>query len=240
MQRFKPIFVFVICVFIAILIALTELFDITYIHIHGNNSMTNEQVLNSLEKENSNIFLFNRFRAMTNLQSNLHVYTSTVTKDYINRQINVNIIERVQIAYIRFAYGSYLRIDRNGFVMSTTDTVEHNAPVITGLNLTSFFLGDYLSAVNSQTLYIISRFAEIFLAYDVDPFLVTVDPTDLNNIRLVYGQIVVNLGDSLNLAEKFRIFLSVTAIPDIYVHRYAGGQLNITNIYRNWTFNLLT
>ena len=223
-----------------VFIGLSSAFYITNINIHGNNNLSNSQIINILEEENSNIFLFNINSALTNLHNNPYVHQATIVKDHINRQINVNIIERTQTGYVRFATDNYLRIDRDGIVMSTTDTIAEHVPVIVGLNFISFTLGEPIHDMNQQVFDIIAEFANIFFAYDIDPFFVTIDPTDLNNIRLIYGNIIVNLGSVSDLAEKFRIFVSISDAPEIYFHKQIGGQLNITNIYRNWTFNILT
>lgn len=248
MTKRKPILISLLAATGLVGLALSPAFNTQVVNViwQGDSTprttgpLTNAWVQMLVEQAHDNIFLFNPGPAQLAMNEHPYVYHAHVQRDYLARVIDVHIVPRQQTAYVQFGTGSYLRIDREGFVMSTTDQLSESLPVVTGLDFTHFTVGSALQTVHDQAFEVIALFADIFVAFELTSDVVTLDPTDVHNIRLGYGNIVVNLGTPTDLAEKVRIFLSVKDIPEIYFHKSIGGQLNITNIETNWTFNILT
>ena len=213
----------------------SPIMNVRYVHIYGNNAVSTSTILNTIQ-EPSHIISYSSRRAEEILVNSLpHIYRANVNRNLFSRELIIEIVEKKVIAYVLFSEEQYLHIDIEGTVLATSTYTSPNLPIITGLNFTNFGLDERLD-ISDESLYVLAQFATFFTAYDVTG--VTVNTEDINNLRLYYGNILVNLGNNIDLDTKIRAFIA--AIPSVSHFRNIGGTLHIDDINGQWRFELLS
>lgn len=234
MKKFIILFLFLVVIGG---IMVSPLFRITRINVHNIIALSSGQVI-GLINESENIFAFRSGRAATAIGSNPFVYRVTLSKNYLLREVNIYIIERETIGYIQFSEGQYLHVDNSGRVLAVSNEPRSQLPIAVGLNFSGFLVGEVLEALQEEAFYIMATLAGLFITYGISQNEVKINIVDTSNIRLIYGNIIVNLGLPQDLDEKIRILLSI--LPKVTPFRYIGGSLNIRDINEQWVFSVLT
>lgn len=232
-------FFFYLCIaIISIIIFLSSpLFNIRIININNNDVVTETQIINMIGDTN-NMLAFSKRNAKNAIYKNPYIESVSISKDYINREINIEIVERVTIGYIQFNQDTFLFIDQEGRVLEVNSYFTRPLPIVVGLDFSEFTLGEILEIENEDAFYIVSTLAYLFDIYDIEQDIVRVDVTDAQNIHFYYGQIAINIGTVDDIDKKVRIVNSI--LPELIHWKDIGGNLDVTNIDNDWVFQILT
>ena len=207
----------------------SPIMNIRYVNVYGNNNLSTASIINAIP-EPTHIIAYSRRRAIEQIL-NTHplVYRASITRDFISREITIDITERIVIAYVRFSEEQYLHIDIEGRVLTTSTYSGPSLPIVSGLYFTSFSLGEYLE-IEEENLYILATLATLLTTYNINSMIVEIQ--DISNIRMRYGNVSINLGNAQNLDEKIRVFIA--ALPYVSYFRNIGGILHIYDINSQW------
>ena len=223
---------------IALVIGISPIGDVTRINVHNAYILSDNEIRAMVAEESGNIFAFNSRSARASIAQSPYVYRATIEKNFFRREVDIFIIERVTVAYVRFMDAQYLHIDKDGRVLTVSVGVDSNLPIVSNINLTKFVVGDILHTEEEINFLKIAELASLFITYEIDQNDIEIDISDPNNLRLNYGNIIVSLGNYNNLDYKIRIALS--ALPEVTSFRDLGGHLNISDINGQWVFSILT
>lgn len=228
-----------LCVLIVGIIVLlrSPLFDIVEINIINNDVVTDSQILNIIG-DTTNMLAFSRSNVRNTLLSNPYIESVVIRKDYMNRKIDIEIVERVTIGYIQFTQDQFLYIDKYGRVLEVNSFFARPLPIVVGLTFSEFVLGEILEIDNEYAFYVVTILAYLFERYGIEQDIVRVDISDSNNIRFYYGQIGINIGGVEDIGQKVRAVQAI--LPELALLKNVGGNLDIRSIHRPWVFQLLT
>ena len=227
-------FMIILTIFGLVLLLASPLFNISAIHVSGNTRISDAAVYDQIPA--GNIFGFSGRKAKNQLLQNPFIYHATFSRNFFTRTLSVTITERQQVAYVLFSENHYLMIDQDGRVLAVTEERTQNLPVITGLTFAPFTLGEYLDIENAYSFATISQLASLFLTYEIDPEIMSINISDNQNLILNFDLITVSLGDATHLDEKFRTALSI--LPSIDNFRNIGGTLDLSRLDGQWFFSL--
>ena len=209
----------------------SPIMNVRYVNIYGNNALTTSAIMNTIP-EPTHILSYSRRRAVDSILSTHPLaYRVSLTRDFFRREININIIERIVIAYVMFSENQYLHIDIEGRVLTTSTYIGPELPIVSGLYFSSFSLGETLQ-IEKDNLYILATLSTLLTTYNVNSMFVEIE--DVSNIRMRYGNIFINLGNAQNLDEKIRVFIAT--LPYVSQFRNIGGTLHIYDINSQWRF----
>ncbi|MCL1935884.1 MAG: FtsQ-type POTRA domain-containing protein [Defluviitaleaceae bacterium] len=218
---------------IVILIFLSDFFNIQNINIYGNTNILDNEILNNINRDR-NIFLIRINPIKDYIYKNPFVYKVDISRNFLTREINIQITERVAIAQI-ISENNYIAVDRYKIIFPSNSRIE-NIPIIDMGNII-FTYGEIIN-IDDDIFKIIKKISNIFNIYKIDNENINLIIQSTENINLTYENINVKFGDYTNLNEKIRIFLSIK--PSLSAYKNVGGTLDITDINKNWIFSILT
>jgi len=133
----------------------------------------------------------------------------------------------------------FLRIDMNGKVLSVTDTVNDDLPIIEGIRFTHFTIGDYLEADNPEVFNSVAVLIRLFMKYELDDnFIHKIDIANLDDIHLYTNNVVVAFGSLRDADEKVRTLKEI--MPNLPIAEDMSGKLDIRVIWKQYIFKVLT
>jgi len=235
----RKFFIVIVIVVGVVGLLASPLLSIQRIDVVNNSILSERQVLNLLPNDLSdNVLAFSTRQATASILENPYVQRVRIIKNFWERTITIELVERTVVAYVQFSSNQFLHIDREGRVLEVSSAIPQPLPIVTQLDFADFMLGEVLQVENKESFNILAVLAGIFLAYNIEQEIMRVDISDIHNLRLHYGNIVVNLGTMDDIEEKIRIMQSI--LPEINHFRDMGGILNIPDIRGQWVFELLT
>ena len=134
---------------------------------------------------------------------------------------------------------SFLCIDMDGKVLSVTDSVYDNLPVIEGLRFNNFTIGSYLETDNSEVFNTVASLILLFKKYELgENFINKINVADLDDIHLYTNNVEVAFGSEEDADEKIRTLKEI--IANLHVAENVKGLLDIRVIGRQYIFTVLT
>lgn len=130
----------------------SKLLIIKSINIEGIDQIEESVILDlSGINYNDQLFGFKHFDVESKIEKHPYVRIANVKRKNFNT-INIVVREREEYAIIPYM-GSYVTLDENKFVLKVSDGIlESNICIITGIEFTSFNIGDQAQAENIQSL----------------------------------------------------------------------------------------
>lgn len=176
-------------------------FSIQEIRITGNTTISAEEIESELGVEKGmNIFYF----LITSQIGTLHLSPRLESLDvYIHwpNTVEVEVRERTVVGYVAYM-GMYLCLDETGYVADSTHYLQDDMPVITGVSIDSFTLGEPLSTQSVSLSQTVMDVCAALRKYNLSGNIVRVDLTDLSDIRLYTQRLDVRCGGEDELDVK--------------------------------------
>ena len=223
MRKLKTIFAMALIMLIFIS---SPIFSVRHIEITGNSTLTTTYILNTMNiHENKNILYINTRGAKNRLLRNPYVRNVSIERHLPNRII-INVQERIARGYVEDRrLGLFLLIDEYGRVLEVTNSTPSRLPVVVGLRIDGFNVGEILDVDNDnefETMIILSQMFARFGLYDI----AKLDVSDPSNIQIHVNHINFQFGTIEDADEKIRHLVAIVAeLPsDI------RGFVNLTNI----------
>lgn len=212
-------------VLLVILVLLnSSLFSLKHVEIEGNERVSDEEILEDLGlAEGTNLFRYMLSHWGTEPKvdprlSSVDVYISW--PDTVQIQVD----ESLTIGYVYFQ-GTYLCIDRKGHVVSSTYALDEDLPVIRGIEVGSFSLGESLDTRDTERYEAVVSICSILRKYNLSTVVKEVNIRSLDSIVLYTDQLDICCGDMKNMEKKIAVISGVLENPDT-----PGGVLHIEDI----------
>ena len=229
------LFAFVI---VLVLIAASPVMNIRNVTVNGNERFSSAEILRSAGiEEGTNIFAFNTRRAKEYLYNNTYIRSIDIVRNYFERSLEINIVERQLRGYVRFRDNTYLFIDRDGMVLESRTSFTERHPVIEGLRFNEFTVGQYLNVENYDALESMLILSELFEEFDIHQDIIRIDLSRENEIHFYYGNINIQMGSRRDLDLKIRKMMAI--LPELEAYKHIGGFLHMQDPLRP-RFSLLS
>lgn len=221
----KIIVVSLIVLILALLFVMYQLFQVRSITVSGCETIAREDViaLSGISMNQSVLFL-DKQRALNALDDYPYIKAIGINIGYPDR-INIAIEERREAAYVP-KEGVLLAIDKESYLLHViTDTSQPHYPIVFGLKMASFEVGQRLGVGDTFQLDALGRVIEQLSSSELQ--VNSIDMTWPANIVLQTADgFMVEIGDDTQLAEKFT--LAVKAKEVILERGKSGGVLDVS------------
>ena len=228
------------CLFVPALLVLiflsSPLFYITHVIIDGNVRTPDEEIISRMRvHETSNLVFFSTRAARERLMENFFIGEVTFRRELPNI-LHVYIYERRLMGYVEHM-GFYLYLDDFGRVVDIRRYKDDPRPLLTGLQIRSFQMGERIDVPDTVALHAIVHYSLLLYHHDLIDRVTHMDVSDTNNIRILVNYWEFNVGGVLGADEKLRIMLAMLeAMPDYDMMR---GRTDLRQLGSQFFFEIL-
>ncbi len=178
-------------------------FSIQEIAITGNEVVSAEEIREELGlKEGMNMFHFLIASAFQKMDMNPRIETVDIYVKWPNR-LEIGVKERTVVGYVAYM-GMYLCLDETGYVVDSTHYLEEDMPVITGVSVQNFTLGEPLNTESVSLSQTIMDICGALQKYGIASGIVRVDLTQVSDIRLYTERLDVRCGGEEDIDSKIQ------------------------------------
>lgn len=179
----------------------TFVFNISKIEINGNHYVSDEEIKEELGvAEGMNMFAF-LFSEMVNKAELNPLIASADVHIHWPNTVRIEIGERNIVGYVAYM-GMYLCIDETGYIVDSTHAIREDMPIVTGVNIQNFALGEPISTSSTSLSQLIMRLCALIKRYELSGEVVRIDLTDMDDIRLFTDVLEVRFGSDDGLSLK--------------------------------------
>ncbi len=192
----------------------SSVFSLKTVKIEGNERVSQEAILEDLDLAMGD----NLFRYMLthwNMDPVVDPRLSSVDI-YMEWPSTVRIVvdESMTIGYVYFQ-GTYLCIDRKGQVAASTHSLDEDLPVIRGLEVGSFMLGESLDTTDTERYEAVVSVCSILRKHELSTVIKEVNVLALNDIVLYTDDMVIRCGDMEDMEQKVNVIATLLTRPDL-------------------------
>lgn len=207
-------------ILVAFLVLNSSLFELKHWEIIGNHRVTDESIMTDLGlKEGTNLFRY----AVSHMKASPHVDPRLSTVDvYFQWPSSVRIVveESSTIGYVYFQ-GVYLCIDRKGQVANTTADPDDDLPVIEGLKVGSFNIGECLNTEDVERYDAVVAIGTALKKYNLETKINVVNVRVLTDIVLYADKMEIRIGTIKDVERKVCVVadvLEMDGLPEGTMH----------------------
>jgi cell division protein FtsQ len=209
-------------------------------NLKGNSNISQESVISALGLDKpQNMFLISTSRAKSVLRENKYLRSVKIEKQFPNK-ILVSLDEYDLSGYVPYL-NSFLCIDSDGLVITTTDTAAQDIPIIEGLSFNSFCVGQPLQTANANAITAVVKVVRLLQKYNdkADSCTVSaVNVASVDDIHLFVNNIDIEFGPLVDADEKIRTMDAIIAkLPN---NDTIHGVLDMRVIGQKYIFKILT
>jgi len=201
---------------------ISPLFQIRQIDIVGNDIISEADVLSSAGLSlGINIFSVSPNSIAHNISSMVYIRNANVVRHFPGL-LTISLEERIPIAALRLNnLSTYIIIDDLGMVLSSSTALPYSLPVVTGIELTGFAVGNYLEIENNAVFGSIVFLSRILRRHDVPSLFI--DFSDIQDIVIHTENLEVFFGNTNNADRRAQ---QLAAIIE-QIPRYGRGFIHI-------------
>ena len=226
MRKLPAAIAAIVIIFVAIMAS--PVMNIRETYVSGNEKLSSREILELAGFEgNVNIFAFSEAMAEEGLYGNTYIKHVDIKKNYTQRSIAIDIVERSLSGYIKFDDNTYLYIDKEGMVLECRTSFTERRPVIEGLGFAEFTLGAYLELDNAEIFDTLVNLSHLFEKFEIEHDIIRVDLARSDEIHFYYGSIDIQMGSKMDLDLKVRTVKEI--LPTLEEYKEIGGILNMKN-----------
>ena len=217
---------------LVVLFLVSPTFIIDEIHISGNELVSTDDIMDMLGIDGTtSLVFFNIYTAGRNILQNFYISDIAFRRELPNT-LHVYITERRPIAYVEHLPGVFLLLDDDGFVIEVKDQMTERLPLLTGLGVARFQLGQRIQIPTATAFNAIVHYALLLDHHGLIERIAYVNVSDTNNIRIVVGYMEFNVGGVMGADEKVRTILGMLdALPNADIMRGFVDMRNIDSQY---------
>lgn len=187
-----------------IFIMTTPIFNVTEINVEGNNRISNERI-ESLSKIslNVNTYQYSKKNIIENIKEEPYI-ESVQVKRKLPSTIIINVEERNRDFFIS-NYGSYIYIDKQGYILEISNEVE-KLPEIKGFSISTENLvpGNRISDDDLEKINTAQKIIETIKNNEIESEITGVDVSNTNDFCIIMqgeGK-KIHLGNASNINDK--------------------------------------
>lgn len=189
---------------ITMILCLTVLFRIDTIEVSGASRYSSEQIVEaSAVKKGQNLFTLNEGKACDEVVKTLpYVNTVTITR-HLPGTIVLEVTDVTVVGAVKTGQG-YVVIGTNGKMLEQVEKLPEHCPLLKGVTLTKFELGEPVEYEDEQQKKAMDAFSAALESGEIDK-ITEIDISDLYNIKAVYdNRIHLSFGLATDMEFKFR------------------------------------
>ncbi|MCQ2492341.1 MAG: FtsQ-type POTRA domain-containing protein [Lachnospiraceae bacterium] len=206
-HKLRRLFV-ILVLFLAILIGGISYFcPIEKINVKGTAYYTDQQIINALKKDhyiNNSVFLMikNRISPIETMP-----FVDKIDIQIENRNtITVKVHDSLRAGCIKYAR-KYIYFDKKGKALEVMDKRLEEVPLVTGLKYDHIVIGKTLKVKDKERLAQIVKITTLITKNELTINEIVFRSDD--SVRLVRGQITIDLGEPVNLDAKLSVLPNV-------------------------------
>lgn len=198
-RKFK--WTLLIILVVLLLLVSNFIFQIRTVTIKGNVKVSSEEIISELgihQGDNLIPWLILASAAEKDLNpliSKVDIYIHWPS------DVEIRVEERNIVGYVAWN-GMYLCIDEAGYVVDSTHTLKENIPIITGIYVRNFALGQPLATNSDEIASTAVSVCRALDQFGLTNRIVRIDLTDTDSIRIYTERLEVRIGDSQDLTLK--------------------------------------
>lgn len=205
----KTLWLILAAVLLLIIIVLnSSLFSLKYVEIEGNERVSDEDIMNDLDLE-IGMNLFRYFISHINAEPKVDPRLNSVDI-YVSwpDTIRVEVTESMTIGYVYFQ-GTYLCIDRRGTVASSTYSLDEDLPIIKGIEVGSFSLGEVLDTKDTERYNAVVSLCSVLRKHELSTIVKEVNIRDITDIVIYTDKLEIHCGSMDNMEQKVGVIRSI-------------------------------
>lgn len=211
----KKVWLIVAGVVLLILLLLnSSLFSVRSVVVEGNARVSREEIMEDLDLElGTNLFRY----MISHWNDDPRVDPRLSSVDiYVQWPSSVRIVvsESLTIGYVYFQ-GTYLCIDRNGYVATSTYTLDEDLPIIQGIEVGSFSLGESLDTQDTERYEAVVTIGTILQKHDLSTTVSEINIRSLDDIILYTDKLEIHCGTIEDIEQKISVIRSVLDNPNV-------------------------
>ena len=186
----------------------TMFFRIKEVRVTGTETVSAEQLKSDLGiREGMNMFYFLIASKLKTPQVSPRIESVDVYVDWPDA-LDIEVKERTVVAYVSYM-GMYLCLDEAGYVIDSTYYLGEEMPVITGIQVKSFRLGEPLNTSSTSLSQTIMEICMSLRKYGIAGEVVRVDMTDTSDTRLYTERLEIRMGETEDIDLKMQAFAAI-------------------------------
>ena len=188
----------------------SPIFSLKTFEVEGNNRVSSEAIMEELELSyGQNLFRyaispFNKTPPTVDSRlSQVDVYFHWPST------VRVEVEESETIGYVYFQ-GTYLCIDQKGQVASSTNQPDDDLPVIVGLTVGDFSIGEPLGTSDGERYEAVMSIGSNLRKYDISRVVKQINVRNLEDIILVTNKLTCHCGSMTDMGQKINVIAELT------------------------------
>lgn len=186
----------------------SPVFHVSSIYITGNIRTSDEEIIGRLRiHDTSNLIFFRTWSARERLMENFFIGNVVFRRELPNI-LHVEIEERRLAAYVEHL-GFFLYLDDFGRVVDIREYMQEPRPVLVGLNIRSFHLGELLDVPDAIAFHAVVHYSMLMYHHGLIERITHMDVSDPGNIRILVNYIEFYVGGVHRADEKVRTIIDM-------------------------------
>jgi len=216
----------------AILFLVSPYFFVQEVIITGYSRVPRQEINNRLGiSASTNLLFFNTNAARHRLMENLFIGHVTFERTLPNR-LHVQVHERRLTAYFEHSPGSFLFLDDMGRVLDVRTYFTEPLPMLGGLRLNHFQLGEILDVPDTASFGAVVQYAQLLYFHGLIDRVTHLNVSDPQNIRIMVNHLEFNVGNVHGADEKVRTIVEIlNNLPNADMIRGTIPMREISNEY---------
>lgn len=226
------------CVFVILLFLFSPFFSITEVHVMGYSRVPRDEIVSRLELSGrTHILIFNTRSARNRLLDNMYIADVSFERVLPGR-LHVSITERRLTAYVQHMPGSFLFLDDQGRVLDVRPYRVEPLPILDGLQITGFRLGEILDVPDTVAFSVIVQYAQLLNHHNLIDRVTRINVSDPANIRITTDtNVEFNVGGPSDADQKVRTIVAMLdALSDAGI---IPGLTDISVMREEFIFEIL-
>ncbi|MBO6158691.1 MAG: FtsQ-type POTRA domain-containing protein [Firmicutes bacterium] len=203
-------------VVLLIILLNSPLFSLRTFEVEGNERVSDEKIMKDLELSyGTNLFRY--FLKHLGKSDEITVDSRLSTVDVYFRwpsKVVVEVEESETIGYVYFQ-GSYLCIDQKGQVADSTRDPDDDLPVIVGLNVGDFSIGQPLGTSDGERYEAVMTIGANLRKYELTRTVKEINVRNLDDILITTDRLMAHCGSMSDMGRKVNIIAELSKNPDV-------------------------
>ncbi len=190
-------------------------FNVKTIEVTNNRNIPSQEIINlSNLKVEKNIFYLDLKKSKTNILTNSYILNAQLKRKLPN-QIKIFVEERTAVFYIK-KENKYLIVDNEGIILEEKELINNMRLIkLEGFEKSVYEVGKKLE-IKEEQLRLIKEITNLIKNLNEGvPEPTIVNLMDIMDIKIIYTNMIIKIGTSYNLEDKYNKALNVLIQNDL-------------------------
>jgi len=225
-SKFVLVFILLISLSITLCLKLSY-FNISEIKVYNNKNLSVQEIIKlSNINKGSNIFYINTKESATDILKNSYILHVDIKRN-LPSSIDITVEER-SASFYAVKGDTFLIVGKDGTILEEKQSLDNSALIkLLGFNTKDAIVGKKLPQDDERKISVIGTVTD-FINRDKSKFkIISVDISDLLNIRIYYANMYVKLGTSEDLSKKLDKAITMLELDQL---KNAKGYIDVSVI----------